>query len=105
MILSLKWDSVFLFQVSMTVAMHHGGMQKQLPVPVSVQYRVCQIFGPCFRICQKFELLRFLATKVGVGGRGCKLVCMFKLSARHNGNMKNIVSMATRASKLTLLSK
>lgn len=53
---------------------------------------------------QKFELLRFFATKVVVGGRGCKVVCTFKLNARHNGNMKYIVSMATRASKLTLLS-
>ena len=62
-----------------------------------------QIFDPCFGLSQKFELLRFFATKVGVGGKGCKVVCMFKLNARHNGYMKNIVSMATRASKLILL--
>ena len=62
-----------------------------------------QIFDPCFGLSQKFELLRFFATKVGVGGKGCKVVCMFKLNARHNGYMKYIVSMATRASKLILL--
>ena len=96
-------------------------MRQCLPLPDCWHFEVARHDGKCncyflfpvqgepnfwslFRKCQKFELLTFFATKVGVGGRGCKLVCMFKLNARHNGNMKNIVSMATRASKLILLS-